>query len=226
MASRPEPAPGEDVEAPAPLELATEQDGSRQRLLRRLLQLGALSVVAGLIGLLVWKVVAEGQGTNLLAKVRAGEKPPAPSFVLPVIWERRETWPPELPEALADGRVRLRELRGYPVVINFWASWCGPCKTEAPILAASARAHAGEVVFLGIDIQDFKSDAVRFLERYDVNYVSVRDSSSGTYDAYGLTGVPETYYIDAKGRLVAHSLGELSRPELERGIAASVEASG
>jgi cytochrome c biogenesis protein CcmG, thiol:disulfide interchange protein DsbE len=226
MASRPEPVEAEEAEAPAPDELATEKGGSRRPLLMRLLQLAALSVVAGLIGLLVWKVVAAGRGSDLLAKVRAGEKPPAPSFALPVIWERRETWPPELRGALADGRLTSRELRGYPVVVNFWASWCGPCKTEAPILAASARAHAGKVVFLGIDVQDFKSDAVRFLERYDVTYVSVRDSSSGTYDAYGLTGLPETYYIDAKGRLIAHSLGELSRAELERGIAASMEASG
>lgn len=224
MATQPERVEAEEGGAPAPVVLAVPRSGPL-RLLHRVLQLAAVSVVAALIGLLVWKVVVGGQGTNLLSKVRAGETPPAPSFALPVIWEPSETWPRELRGALADGRLSLRELRGYPIVVNFWASWCIPCKKEAPILAASADAHAGKVVFLGIDIQDFESDALRFLERYDVNYVSVRDSGTSTYEAYGLTGVPETYYIDAAGRLLAHSLGELSSSELERGIASIVESS-
>jgi cytochrome c biogenesis protein CcmG/thiol:disulfide interchange protein DsbE len=192
----------------------------------RLLQVVALAVVATLIAFLTWRVFDAQGGSDFRGQVEAGAKPPAPAFDLHVVWDRSDTWPDKLRQGLADKRLSLAELRGYPLVLNFWASWCKPCKEEAPILAASAEAHAGEVVFLGIDIQDFKSDARRFLTRYDVNYVSVRDSSEDTYRQYGLTGVPETYYVDDGGRVLAHSLGGLSREELERGIAAITEGTG
>jgi len=197
--------------------------GADQRqagILVRLLQVGAVGLVVALLGLLLWKVVAS-EASDLQSRIRAGEKPAAPAFELPVIWDKRETWPAQARAALDDGKLSLRELRGHPVVINFWASWCKPCEEEAPILAASARAHAGRVVFLGIDIQDFTSDARKFLERFKANYVSVRDSSNRSYGDYGLTGVPETFYLDARGRAVAQSLGGLSREELERGVAAA-----
>jgi cytochrome c biogenesis protein CcmG/thiol:disulfide interchange protein DsbE len=184
----------------------------------RLAQAASVGLVAALLALLVWKVAAGGSGTTLVADVRAGTKPSAPVFDLPIIWPRYETWPAGLRPAAADGRVTSDELRGYPAVVNFWASWCDPCKEEAPHLAASARAHAGRVAFVGIDVQDFASDARRFLREFDVPYVSVRDRDNSTYDDYGLTGVPETYYLDARGRLVAHSLGQVSRRELEENI--------
>ncbi len=185
---------------------------------RLALQLSAVALVGSLLALLVWRLVASSRGAELVSQVRHGEKPPAPAFVLPVIWPHGETWPRSLRPALADGKVALAELHGYPVVLNIWASWCIPCKKEAPELAASARAHAGRVAFLGLDIQDFKSDARRFLDRYDVRYVSVRDGSGATGDAYGITGVPETHWIDARGRIVDHYPGQISRQQLEAGI--------
>jgi cytochrome c biogenesis protein CcmG, thiol:disulfide interchange protein DsbE len=192
--------------------------GGRLRL-RLLLQAGAVSIVALLLGLLVLRTLDKQAGPHLVSEVKAGNTPLAPDFDLPVLWSHRETWPAKLRGALADGRVSLRELRGYPAVMNFWASWCVPCKAEAPRLVASARRHAGEVVFLGLDVQDFKGDALSFLERYDTNYVSVRDGGSSTYANYGLTGLPETYYLDARGRIVDHAVGEISPEELEAGIA-------
>jgi len=189
----------------------------------RLLRFAALAAVAGMLALLIWRVTSEPQGPKLVSAVKAGKNPAAPAFALPVLWDHGETWPARLGRALEDGEVSLPELRGHPVVINFWASWCGPCKEEAPLLVASARAHAGEVAFLGIDVQDFKGNARRFLRRYDTNYLSVRDGSDTTYSRYGLTGVPETYYLDARGRIVAHSQGQLSRRELEAGIDAASE---
>ena len=190
------------------------------------LQLFTLGLVAGLLALLVWRVVTHGQGARLVSEIKAQTKPAAPAFDLKVIWRHTETWPRALQAATRDGRVSLVELRGYPVVLNFWASWCIPCKAEAPRLAAAARSHAGRVPFLGIDIQDFTSDAHRFLRRYRANYVSVRDGGSSTYDRYGLTGIPETYYLDRRGRILAHSVGEVSTSELEQGIALIAGGSG
>jgi len=181
-------------------------------------RLAALGVVAGLLALLVWRVVDQGRGAQLVSLIREGKKPAAPAFMLPVLWDRNETWPPDARGALADGKVSPAELRGRPVVVNFWASWCIPCKGEAPLLASSARVHRGKVVFLGIDVQDFKSDARRFLRRYDTPYVSVRDGPGSTYAHYGLTGVPETYWIDARGRIVAHYAGQINGDQLEEGI--------
>ena len=205
--------------APAPPPKVEEQPGDTPRAnsLLRIVQMLALTAVAGLLGLLVWRVAHAGRGGQLVAEVRSGKKPAAPQFTLPLLWTRAETWPQDARRALGDGRLSLRELRGHPVVINFWASWCVPCKHEAPLLAASARAHAGKVAFLGIDVQDFRSDARKFLDRFDTPYVSVR-AGGAVYDDYGLTGVPETFWLDRRGRIVGHYPGEISREQLEAGI--------
>ena len=135
-----------------------------------------------------------------------------------MIWNRPALWPERTRPALADGEVALAELRGTPVVLNFWASWCILCREEAPHLAAAARAHRLDVAFLGLDVQDLTGDARGFLRKLRVPYPSVRDGSDRAYSAYGLTGVPETYYIDADGRIVAHAVGAVSRRELERDL--------
>jgi cytochrome c biogenesis protein CcmG/thiol:disulfide interchange protein DsbE len=204
--SPPEPAPG-------------GQTPERPSRWRWPLRFAALSVVVGLFALLAWATLSAGRGSSLVSRIAAGEAPPAPAFSLEVLWPRADTWPADTRRRLADGRVDLGELRGRPVVINFWASWCIPCRDEAPILNASARAHAGEVVFVGIDVQDLKSDALAFSREFETPYVSVRDRGNGTYEDYGLTGVPETYFLDSQGRAVAHSPGAVSRQMLAQGIA-------
>jgi cytochrome c biogenesis protein CcmG/thiol:disulfide interchange protein DsbE len=186
--------------------------------LRLVAQVASTGLVVALLALLVWKVVNDG-GTDLVADVRAGAKPSAPAFDLPVIWDESGTWPVAYRHRLNTGRLSHDELRGRAVVINFWASWCGPCKEEAPELAASARAHAGKVLFLGIDVQDFTEDAQRFLRETKAPYPSVKDTDGDTYRAFGLTGVPETYYLDQAGRVAEHSLGQISRRELEEKLA-------
>jgi cytochrome c biogenesis protein CcmG, thiol:disulfide interchange protein DsbE len=179
----------------------------------------AFASVVALLSLVVWKVAHDASGASLVAAIERGDRPAAPDFALPVIWNRPELWPLRAQPALADNRVSLAELRGTPVVLNFWASWCIPCKDEAPHFAAAARSYRREIAFLGLDIQDFTADARGFLEDLDVPYPSIRDGSPDSFVAYGLTGVPETYYIDREGRIAAHSPGAISRAELERKLA-------
>ena len=198
----------EAPESPAP---------KRRSPLRFVPQLMAIALVASLLGLLTWRLVNAGRGGRLVAAVRKHEKPAAPDFRLKVLWPHTETWPTHLRQ-LVDAPLALHALRGYPVVVNFWASWCIPCKHEAPRFVASAREHAGQIVFLGLDIQDFPTDARAFLRHYHISYVSVRDGSHTTYDNYGLTGVPETYILDRKGRIIVHYVGETTRTQLEEGI--------
>jgi cytochrome c biogenesis protein CcmG, thiol:disulfide interchange protein DsbE len=184
----------------------------------------SLALVFGLLGLLVYRVAQGNPGRGLVESIQERKKPTAPSFELKVLWARAETWPVRARRSLADGEVSLFELRGWPIVLNFWASWCIPCAYEAPRLAASAKEHQGEVIFLGLDVKDFSGDARKFLRKYKVNYVSVRDGGSRSYDSYGLTGLPETYFLDSAGRIAAHTLGEIQRNELESGIEQALES--
>jgi len=185
----------------------------------RALRASAAALVLGLLALLVWGTLAAGRGQNLVNEIARGNKPAAPAFTLGVIWPHGETWPPGTRRALADSRLSLRELRGHPVVLNFFASWCVACKHEARLLHAEAQQRAGRVLFLGIDVQDLTGDARAFARKYRLNYVAVRDRSDGTYAAYGLTGVPESYFIDSRGRIVVHIPGEATRSTLDEGIA-------
>lgn len=189
---------------------------ARPSRLIRIAQGVAAGFVVLLLGLLTWKVFQPNPGADLVAAIRRGALPVAPNFDLPVISDRSALWPPAARQSLNDGRVNLVELRGVPVVLNFWASWCLPCRDEAPVFANAARANRGRVAFLGLDIQDLTQDARGFLRRLDVPYPSIRDGSDKSFRAYGLTGVPETYYIDAKGRIVAHTVGPATRKEMER----------
>jgi cytochrome c biogenesis protein CcmG/thiol:disulfide interchange protein DsbE len=207
---------------PPPETPPPEEAPDRRSRWRWPLRVAAVSVVVALFGLLGWATLSAGRGSSLVSRIAAGDGPPAPAFSLEVLWPRAETWPVTARRRLADGRVDLRELRGRPVVINFWASWCIPCRDEAPILNASARTHAGEVIFLGVDVQDLKADALAFSREFDTPYVSVRDRGNRAYEDYGLTGVPETYYLDGRGRIVAHSPGAISRASLEAGIAEAI----
>jgi cytochrome c biogenesis protein CcmG/thiol:disulfide interchange protein DsbE len=186
---------------------------------RQVLTILSLAFVAALFAALVVRLTESDPGPGFVSAVRAGSKPAAPQFDLAVIWPHAETWPARLQPGVGRGRVSLSDLRGVPTVLNFWASWCTACGGEAPRLAQTARAYRGRVVFVGLDVNDFDSDARRFLERHHANYVSLRSRGSSIYDAYGLIGLPETYYLDRRGRVVAQTVGELTQRKLEAGIA-------
>jgi cytochrome c biogenesis protein CcmG/thiol:disulfide interchange protein DsbE len=91
---------------------------------------------------------------------------------------------------------------GKPVVVNFWASWCGPCADEAPVLEDAARRYGDRITFVGVDVQDLDSDGQAFLRKYGITYMNGSGNAGSISVAYGMRGVPETYFIAPDGRLV------------------------
>ena len=117
-----------------------------------------------------------------------------------------------------DGSLTMSDLEGKPVMLNFWASWCGPCKDEAPLLQAAHERYGDRISFLGVDIRDANSDALEFVAEYGLTYPSVRDEQMRVYADYGLTGQPETFFVDAQGILVEHVPGPVDEERLLQAI--------
>ncbi len=118
---------------------------------------------------------------------------------------------PEFSLRLFDGRtVRLSDFRGKVVFLNFWASWCPPCRAEAPLLEQAWQRYKDQgVVFLGVDIQDREEDARRFIQEFGITYMNGRDGNSRIAIDYGVYGIPETFFIDREGRITYKHIGAL-----------------
>ena len=204
----------------------TTVGSSTRNRLWTLLRLFAVVGVLALLGLLVYSVERGKAGAKYVNQIRSAARPTAPPFTGDVIWPVAGTWPQQLRPALADGRVSLSELRGTPVVMNFWASWCEACKAEARVLSAAAARYSGRVAFVGLDVQDLVSAAKRYLRHFDTNYVSLRFKGNAEYERYGLTGLPETYLIDAHGRTIVHLIGATKADALDAAIGDLLKESG
>ena len=132
--------------------------------------------------------------------------------------------PQALPEfTLADFQHVLAGLRGTPVVVNVWASWCGPCRREAPLLASAHEAYGDRVRFIGVDILDERDSARAFMREYRWTYPSVYDPSGAIRDGLGLLGQPVTLFYDASGALVDTWSGPLSQQVLDHDLDAIVD---
>jgi cytochrome c biogenesis protein CcmG/thiol:disulfide interchange protein DsbE len=112
----------------------------------------------------------------------------------------------------------LGQLRGTPVIVNIWASWCGPCRDEAPLLAQTARTYGQRVQFLGIDILDTKDAATAFVREFQIPYPSVFDPSGRIRDALGFLGQPDTIFYGPDGSKMATVSGVLSQHVLSTNI--------
>ena len=154
-------------------------------------QVLALACVAGLLALLVWKLTHQEHAPRVGAV--------APGFTL-----RRLEGP---------GKVSLASYRGRPVVLNFWASWCNPCKSEVAVLERDWTRYRGKgVVFLGVDYHDLAPDARTFVRHHELTFPMLEDGSGSVTGQYGISQVPETYVLSRQGRVVAHLAGPITDP--------------
>ena len=177
----------------------------------RVVRAGAVAVVLSLLGLLVWDV-AHSHGGKVAREVDRGQIVPAPTF--------------SMSQVVGQGKVSLASLRGKVVVVNFWASDCIPCKEEQLMLNAAARHWSAKgVVFLGIDEVDLRGPAKAYLKRYAVEYPSVYDGTGVLAGKFGVTGTPETFFIDRRGRVIPpHIIAQTKRADLDAGIKRALKA--
>ncbi|MFN8521931.1 MAG: TlpA disulfide reductase family protein [Chloroflexota bacterium] len=154
-------------------------------------------VLVALLALMIWGMGRKAAGTAGEGVVRVKR---APDFSLP----------------LFDGGVfKLSAHAGAPLVINFWASWCLPCEDEAPALEQASRRYSGRVQFLGIDVQDSDAAARAFLDRFNVSYSNGRDASGEIAVDYGMSGVPETYFVRTDGTIARKWQGPLDSRRID-----------
>jgi thiol-disulfide isomerase/thioredoxin len=119
--------------------------------------------------------------------------------------------------------VSLAALAGKPVIINFFASWCAPCKRETPLLAAFYRAHHGQVLVIGVDSNDEQGPALKFIQAEGVKYPVAFDPFPAPVTvSYGVLALPQTFFLNAKHLIVRHVVGDLTARELST-WAASLE---
>jgi cytochrome c biogenesis protein CcmG/thiol:disulfide interchange protein DsbE len=153
---------------------------------------------AGAVGLVVLLLLAYSIATGPGTALQVGQ--PAPTFKL---------------TALTGEKMDLEAQRGQVVVVNFFASWCNPCRQEAADLEAIWRQYEPEgVQFFGIAYKDARSMVEAFLTEFDVTYSCAVDPGNRTSRAYGVTGVPETFVVNGQGLLLRHFIGPVSQAEL------------
>ncbi len=156
----------------------------------------AFALILGLLAVLGWRMYKISQG-----QVDSGM---APDFTLTSF----------------DGEtITLSELRGQVVIINFWASWCPPCREEAPYLEATWRKYKDQgVIFIGVDYVDTETAALAYIEEFDITYFNGPDVGTRISYDYNMQGVPETFFIAKNGEIRGVKIGPIYPPELDQKI--------
>jgi cytochrome c biogenesis protein CcmG/thiol:disulfide interchange protein DsbE len=130
-----------------------------------------------------------------------------------------------LPKLNTAGELGLRDLAGKVIVVNFWASWCGPCKEEAATLAAAEKKWRSQgVVFIGIDSADKNAEAKAFEKTYGIEYESIVDPSGDVGRNWGVTGYPESFFIGKDGRVVSKYISNIDAITLDQSVMAALAA--
>ena len=158
----------------------------------------AALVLVGFLGLLVWGMLNKEPITGLSGVTRVNRA--APDFTL---------------ETFSGKTISLQDLRGKPVVINFWASWCPPCRIEASLIERTWRAYKNrDLVFIGVNIQDRKEDALSYMREFDITYPNGPDPTGEISIDYGVSGLPVTFFISGQGEVVRRWVGAIEKPVL------------
>ena len=177
----------------------------------------ALTGFAALFGLLGWALLQSGgqpggPGVNEVFGEVSIEEREAPDFTL---------------ELLDGGTLTLSELRGSVVLVDFWASWCGPCRVEAPTLVQVYEEYRDKgVEFVGVGIWERPAEAEVFIEEFGVPYPTGLDIPGNILVEYGVRGIPEKYFIDSDGRLVAKFTGPSGENDLRETLDRMLAARG
>jgi cytochrome c biogenesis protein CcmG, thiol:disulfide interchange protein DsbE len=159
----------------------------------------AVLAVIAFVGLLTFGLLSKGSSGVALDEV-------APSA--------------SLPRLVGGGKGSLAGYRGRWVLVNFWASWCGPCKEEAPTLERFQRRQGdGDFTVLGIDSRDLSGDGRAFVRRFGLTYPQLRDGDGSAAHAFGTTGVPENFLVDPRGRVRLLLRGPVTDEYLSREVA-------
>jgi cytochrome c biogenesis protein CcmG, thiol:disulfide interchange protein DsbE len=160
--------------------------------------LGTLAALCGasLIGLLVYGVSALSPSRTLDEAIASGQRPQAPAAHL------------ALPVLGGGGLQTLGARRGEVVVLNFWASWCPPCRDEAPLLERWQRKlQRQQASVVGVDVLDVTGDAQKFIREHGLSYPQLRDADGSKLKRFDVVGYPETIVLDRQGRIAATSRG-------------------
>ncbi len=171
-----------------------------------------VTAAVALVWLLAVGVAGQGTDTSIEASLARGVRPPAPSSTT------------ALPLLGATGDESLKDFRGKVVVLNVFASWCDPCKAEAPILEQEERKLAGHnATILGVTYLDNSDASEAFVHQEHITYPVVRDVDGNFVRSYGATGVPETFVIDRKGRVAAVRRFQLDNTWLQQTLPVILE---
>ena len=160
-------------------------------------------LITGLVAIFVVAAVAVSLATS-----GTGGSPPAPSaagFTLDSL--------------TAPGQhITLSQYQGKPLIVNFWASWCEPCQQETPLLARWYTRQHGHVIIVGLDENDTAASALQFAKAKGVSYPIGVDPQLAAANAYGVTGLPQTFFLNAQHRIVDHVLGAVTQADLDKGL--------
>ena len=179
----------------------------RNKRRRRILIFCGVSLLnVGLLALILTQLLTPA--SNSVSDPLVGH--PAPNFSLAIL--RSDT---------SKSVLSLSNFKGKPVVLNFWASWCDPCKQEAPLLESTwkkMQAQGKDVVFLGIDFQDSSNNGVSFLQQYSITYPTVQDADASVATKYDITSLPDTIFINRNGTVVSRVPREITAQVLSSNL--------